>query len=633
MGGPWGRLATGRFSKIRSWPDVENGQRVRPRHGSSLGCAAYRAYCSGGRSATKTSGDRFAVAIAGRFRNPDRRTLMSSSRSLRKAAGFAATLAGCLAAPSLFAAAPVPAVSPYVPGGLHWVDWVIIVLYMGGVLYLGAFIAKRQSSNAEYFTAATTHIHPVLVGISMFAALLSTISYLGKPGEMIAKGPMALLGQILSVPIAFAIVGYWLIPRIMQQRVTSAYELLQERLGTTGRLLGAVLFIKLRLVWMGLLVYVSATAITVILNLDRQWTPLVAVVIGVIPLIYTSMGGLRAVVLANVIQFFLLLMGAVVAVAVITFRCGGFTWWPTEWAGNWDAQPWFSFDPHVRVTVFGAVLSTVVWRVCTAGGDQMAIQHYMATKDIKATRRSYLTTCIATIVVTLVLAVLGLALLGYFTRFPEMLPAGINLESRADDVFPYFVSNLLPVGIAGLVVAAIMAASSGMDTGVNAVTAVVMKDFFERAGWRPAAEKSRLRMSKIVSFAIGFLVVGASMLVGYVPGNFLEMTNKLANLETTTIFGLFFLALFVRCATPLGALMGTLYGLTSAVLVAFWDLITGQTPISFLYIGVVGLFFNLTVGYLVSRFGPRRENRRATLAVGLTLTFALLVLAFAVGRV
>lgn len=515
------------------------------------------------------------------------------------------------------------AAASYVPSGLHWIDWLIIVLYMGGVLFLGAYISKRQSSNAEYFTAATTHIHPTLVGISMFAALLSTISYLGKPGEMIAKGPMTLVGHVLSVPIAYFIVGYWLIPRIMRQRVTSAYELLQERLGSTGRLLGAILFIKLRLVWMGLLVYVSASAIAVILNIGRSWTPLVAVVIGIVPLIYTSMGGLRAVVMANVIQFFLLLAGAVVAVVVITIRCGGFSWWPGEWAANWDVQPFFSLDPHVRVTVFGATLSVLIWRICTAGGDQMAIQHYMATQDIRATRRSYLITCVATIVVTAVLAILGLALLGYFTRFPEMLAEGINLQSRADDVFPYFVANLLPIGISGLVVAAIMAAASGMDTGVNAVTAVVMKDFFERAGWNPATEAQRLRTTKVISFAIGILVVGASLLVRYVPGNFLEMTNKLANLETTTIFGLFFLALFVRSATPLGALMGTLYGLTSAVLVAFWDLITGGTPVSFLYIGAIGLFFNLSVGYLVSRFGPRRENRLGTRVTGIVLTAVL----------
>ncbi len=507
--------------------------------------------------------------------------------------------------------------------GLGWVDWTIVVVYMAAVLGLGAWVSRRQSSTSEYFTAATTHIHPFLVGISLYASLLSTISYLGKPGEMVSSGPVILIAQIVSVPLAYLVVSWWILPAIMRQRVTSAYELLEARLGTTGRLLGAILFVKMRLFWMGLLVYVSSTAIAVIVGLDPKWVPLVSVMVGIVPLIYTSMGGLRAVVLANVAQFCLLFMGAVAAIVLITIRCGGFSWWPTTWAPNWDSQPVVSLDPGVRVTVVGAIVSTVIWRVCTAGGDQMAIQHYMATKDLAATRRSYFVTSAATVGVTVLLAVLGLALLGFFTQFPELLGPGMDLDRNADNIFPYFVANLLPVGIAGLVVAAIIAASSGMDTGVNAVTAVVMRDGFERFGWNPKSEAQKVKTTKYVSFGIGITVVAASLLVKHVPGNFLEMTNKLSSLEATTIFGLFFLALFVPCATPLGALMGAIYGLAVSSLIAFWDVLTGRPPISFLYIGIVGIVFNLGVGYLVSRFGPRRENRAATLRCGLVLTVIL----------
>lgn len=509
------------------------------------------------------------------------------------------------------------------PTELHWVDWAIIVAYLGGVLALGQYFAKRQSSNAEYFTAARTHIPPFLVGVSLFASLLSTISYLGKPGEMINKGPVVLIGQVLSLPFAYYIVGYWIVPRLMQQRVTSAYELLEKRLGVTGRLVGAILFVKLRLVWMGLLVHVASTAIAVILGFELRWVPALAVVVGLVPLIYTSMGGLRAVVVANVVQYFLLLLGAILTVAIVTVRCGGFSWWPTAWSPYWDVQPFFSLDPHVRVTVFGATIRMLVWRVCTAGGDQMVIQHYMATRDAVATRRSYLIMCWATFAVTVMLAIVGLALLGFFSRFPQLLGPGMELEKSADHLFPYFVSNFLPVGVSGLVVAAIIAASSGMDTGVNAVTAVVMKDFLERFGWQAATEARRLRTTKYLSFAIGTAVVGASLLIPLVPGNILEVTNKLANLEATTIFGLFFLALFVPCATPLGAIMGAVYGLTASVLVAFWDVLTGRPPISFLYIGVVGLSVDLGVGYAVSRLGPRPGDRRATRWVGAGLCLVL----------
>ena len=537
---------------------------------------------------------------------------------------------GVFATSVLRAAGEVAAAPSTVRTGLHWIDWMVIVLYSGGVLWLGAYFSKRQSNTSDYFIAAQNHIHPFLIGISVFASLLSSISYLNKPGEMIGKGPAILLGQILSIPFAYLIVGYWIIPKIMRQRVTSAYELLETRLGASGRLLGAILFVKLRLIWMGLLVYVGSTALAVIVQVDFKWVPLISAVIGIVPLIYTSMGGLRAVVIANVVQFFLLLLGAVLSIVIITIRCGGLSWWPTTWSPYWDSQPVFSLDPQVRVTLLGAVLSMLIWRVCTAGGDQMVIQHYMATRDIAAARRSYLVTSWATVVVTIVLSVLGLALLGFFTRYPELLGPGMTIQKNADHLFPYFITNFLPVGISGLVVAAIIAAASGMDTGVNAVTAVVMKDFFERYGWKPSSEARQLTLTKYLSYAIGFAVVGTSLLVGKVPGNFMEVSNKLANLESTTIFGLFFLALFVPCATPLGAIFGAVYGLTAAVLIAFWDVLTGRPAVSFLYIGAGGVVFNLGVGYLVSRFGPRRENVRANLVAGALLLAGLVAASVAV---
>lgn len=524
----------------------------------------------------------------------------------------------------LLARAAEGAVSPPAAAmGLKWPDWVVIVIYLGGVLGLGVYLGRRETNNAEYFTAARRQLPPFLVGVSLYAALLSTISYLGKPGETVSKGPVVLIGQILAVPLAWFVITRWIIPAIMRQRVTSAYELLEQRLGVTGRLLGALLFVKLRLVWMGLLVYIASTALTVIVGIDRKWVPLVSLVVGIVPLIYTTMGGLRTVIIANAVQFFLLLLGAVLTIAIITVRCGGFSWWPTTWAPHWDHQPFFSLDPDVRVTVLGATVSMAIWRIATAGGDQMVIQHYMASRDLATARRSFFVSCVMAVGVTVLLAVLGLALLGFFTRFPEQLGPGMDIQKNADHLFPYFVSHLLPTGISGLVVAAILAASSGMDTGVSAVTAVTMKDFLERFGWLPATEAERMRVTKCFSFGIGLAVVGASMLVGRVSGNFLEMTNKLANLEATTIFGLFFLALFVPRATPLGAVMGVVYGLSASIVVAFWDVITGRPGISFLYIGIVGLAFNLGVGYLVSRFGPRREQIAATRIAGAGL-FALL---------
>jgi len=502
--------------------------------------------------------------------------------------------------------------------GLMWPDWVVIIGYVAICLGMGWYYSRQKADRGDYFIAATKHIHPALIGISLFATLLSTISYLGKPGEMINKGPVFLLGGIISVPFAYWIVGYWLIPHLMKNRVTSAYELLEQRLGIAVRLIGATMFIGLRLVWMGLLIYLSSVALTVIIGLDPNWIPAVSAVAGLIAVIYTSMGGLRTVVVTDVFQFSLLLVGALLTIAIVTVDMGGFSWWSTEWSPYWDTQPWFSLDPTVRVSVFGATVSTLVWRVATAGSDQTAVQRYMATKDASSARQSYLINSIATIVVSVVLALLGMALLGFFSRFPDALGPGMTLKVDADQLFPYFIANYLPVGLSGLVVAAALAAAmSSVDSGVNSITAVVMSDFLQRFGWHPKTEAGGVRYSKLMALGIGIVVVLASLIVQYVPGNFTEMTTKTSNLIVSPIFALFVLALWVPFATPLGAWLGCAYGVAAAVLIGFWDVLTGNVPISFQWVGLGSLVVNMAVALPISKWGPRRDNHRGTAIVGI----------------
>jgi len=183
--------------------------------------------------------------------------------------------------------------------GLHWIDGLIIAAYACAMIALGWYYSRRQQSTDEYFTGGRA-MNPFLIGISLFATLLSTISYLSRPGEIIKYGPYILSG-LLSIPIAYVIVGYLLIPVFMRHRVTSAYELLEIKLGLSTRLIGATMFIALRLAWMAVLLNFSASAMLVMLGMDRQWLILVALVIGSVALVYSMLGGLRAVVVTDFI--------------------------------------------------------------------------------------------------------------------------------------------------------------------------------------------------------------------------------------------------------------------------------------------------------------------------------------------
>ncbi len=176
--------------------------------------------------------------------------------------------------------------------GLTPIDWVIIFLYATCTIGLGWYFSRRQTSTREYFIG-TGNMNPILIGVSLFATLLSTISYLSLPGESLGKGPVY-LASLLSIPAVYLVVGYILLPVYMRQRVTSAYELLEAKLGISIRLLGATMFIALRLVWMSLLVFLTAKAMVTMLGVGDDWIPYIALATGFIAVVYTSLGGLQA---------------------------------------------------------------------------------------------------------------------------------------------------------------------------------------------------------------------------------------------------------------------------------------------------------------------------------------------------
>ena len=498
--------------------------------------------------------------------------------------------------------------------GLLTIDWIIIAAYASSTILLGWWFARRQKDTREYFIGSG-NMNPMLIGVSLFATLLSTISYMGFPGEALGKGPVYLT-NILSYPLVFLFVGFVLLPVYMKQKVTSAYELLEARLGVSIRLLGAFLFLILRLFWMSLLIYLTSLAITIMIGVDESFIPLIVIITGAVAITYTSLGGLRAVVITDLMQTILLYGGALLVIGTITVRMGGFGWFPTEWQSDiWDFQPIFSLDPSIRVTVFGSILSVLIWHSCTAGGDQVSIQRFMATKDARTARKAIAMQLSVAAIVAITLAVAGFALLGYFQANPQLLPAGMTLNENADKAFPHFIAYHLPPVASGLVMAGLFAAAmSSVDSGVNSITAVVITDFLDRFGLKPQSERNRVLIARGLAVGIGIIIVLASAVMEHVPGNIIAVTQKTVNLLTVPIFLLFFFALFVPFANPAGVWIGVLCSIATATLISFSGPIFGMTaegldPVSFQWISPAALIVGISVGTLACKIlsGSRRE--------------------------
>ncbi len=480
-------------------------------------------------------------------------------------------------------------------GGIGVLDWAVVFGYALGMLLIGWHYSRKTKTIDDYLLGGRD-MKAWMVGLSLFATLLSTITYMAYPGEIIKHGPMIAAG-LIGTPLVIWIVGWFLIPAFMKIRVTSANEILEMRMGPSVRLLGSFFFLALRLMWMAMIIYITTKAVLgPVLGLDPKYFPVVCFLLGAITVVYTSMGGLKAVILTDVIQTFILFFGAILSIVLITIHFGGFSWFPTHWEPHWD-PPVFWFDSNARVTFAGAIMMGVFWQICTAGSDQMAVQRYLSTSSVKQARSAFTTSMGAGVLVQLLLALLGFALVSYFIANPQELADGMDIQADADQIFPQFIISSLPVGITGLVVAALLAAAmSSLSSGLNSAGTIITVDFLDRFGRKKLDEKYHIKRARAVSWVIGAAIVALSLLVGNVEGNLLEVINKVGNLLVAPLFLLFFMAMFVPFANTAGVWVGAVVSVAVAVGIAFYEWL----GLSFIWIMPCSLIFGVVAGCLAS---------------------------------
>ncbi len=501
-----------------------------------------------------------------------------------------------------------------VPKTIGGLDWTVIGLYFIGMLGIGWYFSRRTETADDYLLGGRNQ-RPWAVGLSLFATLLSTLTYMAYPGEVIKHGPMILAG-LLAYPLVFLLIGFFFIPLVMRLHVTSAYEILEQRLGLCVRMFASVIFVLIRLAWMAAIIYVTTAAIVIpVLGLDPQWAPWIGVIIGVITLAYTSLGGLRAVIWTDVAQTFILFFGALATVTLISIHFGGFGWFPTQWAPNWDPPiVWFNAD--ARITLAGSLMMMLGWFVCTAGSDQMAIQRYLATRDAAAARRMFATTLITSLLVTLLLLCMGFALLAFFKANPQMLPDGRTIENAADQLFPRYIVFGLPPGVSGLVVAGLLAAAmSSLSSGVNSAATVIQVDFIERFSKIRREGRDAVRQARWISAAVGIVVVLLSLSISQVKGNLFEVVNKVGNLLTAPLFLLFFMAIYVPWARSAATLLAVVASIVTAVAIAYFEVL----GLSFIWIIPVSLAVGVVVGAVLSLIqcgATVRQRAKRTVAGG-----------------
>ena len=488
-------------------------------------------------------------------------------------------------------------------------DYIVFFLFVGGVALFGCSFFFKSRKGASAFTAADGGLPAWVVGMSIFATFVSSISFLGLPGDAY-KGNWNPFVFSLSIPIATWLAAKVFIPLYRGMNSVSAYHYLEMRFGYWARCYVAICYLLTQLARVGSILLLLALPISTMFGWDIQpiiiWT-------GVATLLYTLLGGIAAVVWTDAIQGIILILGAVACALILTFSMPE---GPSQLFEIASANGKFSlgsFGASLTEPTFWVVLIYGLFvNMQNYGIDQNYVQRYMTTKSTAEAVKSTLFGGLLYIPVSLVFVYIGTALFAYYTARPDLLPAG----TAADKVFPYFIVHGLPTGVTGLVIASLFSAGmSTVATSINSSATIVLTDFVKRLSKRDISDRKSMTVLYAASFAVGAIGIVVGLLMMKVDG-VLDAWWKLASIFSGGMLGLFLLGLVCRNVKRAHAVTAVVLGLLSIAYMSLSPLINEGSPFyefrcplhTYLTI-VVGTTVIFLVGFLLTALFNKDKNK------------------------
>ena len=434
---------------------------------------------------------------------------------------------------------------------LNTIDLVVLVGYLAIVVGLGFWFA-RTSGQTDEFMAAGHSLPGWAIGLSMFGSYISSISFLANPGKAY-EGNWNPFVFSLATPIAAAIAVRWFVPFYRRQGEISAYEHLEHRFGRWARTYAVICFLLTQVARMATVFYLLALAVAPLTSWRVESTILLT---GTLITVYTLCGGIRAVVWVGVLQSMVLLAGPIICILVLLSKTPGGLAGIIETGAAHGKFNLGSFGTSLAEPTFWVVfIYGLVINVGNFAVDQSYVQRYMTARSDREAAKGVWITALLYVPVAGVFFFIGTALFVFYSAQPELLGA----VSKADLVFPRFIATQLPVGCAGLVVAAIFAAS--MDSNLNSMATLTLCDIYKRYLRPSAGERESMNVLRLSTFGWGAICTGAALAMTQVA-SVLDAWWELAGIFSGGMLGLFILGMISRagnaaatCAVLIGVLV------------------------------------------------------------------------------
>lgn len=483
---------------------------------------------------------------------------------------------------------------------LTWLDYLVFFVFVGGVALFGCSFVKKSSKGTDAFTKAEGAIPTWVVGMSIFATFVSSISFLGLPGGSYAGNWNQLIFSF-TIPIATWLAAKIFIPLYRGIGSVSAYQFLEDRYGYWARGYVAVCYLLTQVCRVGSILLLLAIPINTMFGWDIGT---IIIVTGALTLIYAVLGGISAVVWTDAIQGLILIAGAVVCALILTF---GMPEGPGQLFRIAAADGKFSLGSLsatlTEPTVWVVLIYGIFINLQNYGIDQNYVQRYMTAKSTGEAVKATLFGGLLYIPVSLVFVYIGTALYSYYTAQPDLLPAGIT----GDKVFPYFIVHGLPTGLTGLVIASLFSAGmSTVATSINSSATIVFTDFYKKIRRKPVTNEKKAHMT--VLYTASAVVGVAGILIGLAMmkiNGVLDAWWKLSSIFSGGMLGLFLLALVHKNPNRVGAILGVALGLC---VIAWMSLPVFKSPIHTYLTIVFGTTTIFLVGLIITTITKKHKN-------------------------
>ena len=487
--------------------------------------------------------------------------------------------------------------------GFGTLNGIMLVVYLLAMLGVGVYFTKKAGSSTDEFFKAGGSIPSWAVGFSIYATTLSAITFMATPEKAFNGDWTYAAGNFAIIAIIPILIHYY-VPFFRKLNVTTAYEYLEARFNPSMRVIGSVLFSLFHIGRVAIVIYLPTVAITSVSTISPY---LVCAVIGLLCVIYSFLGGVEGVIWTDVIQGIILLGGAVLVIVLGIYQVGGFSHVASDAVANGkivisEKFSWSFTASTIPIIFIGSIFNNL--QQYTASQD--VVQRYSTTESVKETNKSIWTNGLLAFISIPIFHGMGTVLYSFYkgahavTKLPDFMNAEVvGKAANTTALVPYFILTALPAGVAGLVIAAILAAAqSTIASSLNSISACITVDIKQRFFGCSKDAKTDVLIARIIIILAGiFGTLAALYFVNTNQKETWDLFLKYTGLLGVPLAGTFALGIFTKRANGVGALIGLFAAGIVCWYIQDYTLYAKQSP--FIFSGF-SFLSSLAFGYIFS---------------------------------